>query len=109
MNNLEFLRRHDQHSQRLHFLYNSKSQQQQQQQTLNVSLTATSKTTIKCWLTIKYKYFIIMCMSWWFTNYYTLVQGEQFFKNSFRLSEQPSFGRSLFRPDLHVIHSHPDI
>src|SRR5271163_4297906 len=35
---LEFLRRHDQHSQRLHFLYNPKPQQQ----TLNVSLTTTS-------------------------------------------------------------------
>jgi hypothetical protein len=40
-------------------------------------------------------------------TYYTLVQGEQFFKSSFRLSEQSSFGRSLFRPDVHVIHSHP--
>ncbi|CAF1173527.1 unnamed protein product [Adineta steineri] len=40
------------------------------------------------------------------TNYYTLVQGEQFFKSTFRLSEQSLFGRSLFRPDLHVLHSH---
>ncbi|CAF1059084.1 unnamed protein product [Adineta steineri] len=40
------------------------------------------------------------------TNYYTLVQGEQFFKSTFRLSEQSVFGRSLFRPDLHVLHSH---
>ncbi|CAF1280912.1 unnamed protein product [Adineta steineri] len=40
------------------------------------------------------------------TNYYTLAQGEQFFKSSFRLSEQSSFGHSLFHPDLHVLHSH---
>ncbi|CAF1251259.1 unnamed protein product [Adineta steineri] len=40
------------------------------------------------------------------TNDYTLVQGEQLFKSTFRLSEQSSFGRSLFRPDLHVLHSH---
>ncbi|CAF1424792.1 unnamed protein product [Adineta steineri] len=40
------------------------------------------------------------------TNYYTLVQGEQFFKSSFRLSKQSLFDRSLFLPDLHVLHSH---
>ncbi|CAF1398557.1 unnamed protein product [Adineta steineri] len=40
------------------------------------------------------------------TNYYTLIQGEQFFKSSFRLSEQSSFGCSLFHPDVHVLHSH---
>ncbi|CAF4471156.1 unnamed protein product, partial [Adineta steineri] len=40
------------------------------------------------------------------TNYYTLIQGEQFFKSSFRLSEQSSFGCSLFHSDLHVLHSH---
>ncbi|CAF1470317.1 unnamed protein product [Adineta steineri] len=40
------------------------------------------------------------------TNYYTLVQGEQLFKSTFRLSDQSSFGRSLFHPELHVLHSH---
>ncbi|CAF1229986.1 unnamed protein product [Adineta steineri] len=38
--------------------------------------------------------------------YCEVVQGEQFFKSSFRLSGQLSFGRSLFRPHLHVLHSH---
>ncbi|CAF1438127.1 unnamed protein product [Adineta steineri] len=84
---LEFLRRHDQHSQRLHFLHNSKSQQ-----TLNISTISTN---------LKRPSYVGFA-----TNYYTLVQGEQFFKSTFRLSEQSSFGHSLSYPELHVLHSH---
>jgi hypothetical protein len=95
---LEFLRRHDQQSQRLHFLYSSKSQQTTStnlKRPSNFGLPSTATTLSSC-----------ACLGG-SPNYYTLIQGEQFFKSSFRLSEQPSFGRSLFRPDLHVIHSHP--
>jgi len=91
---IEFLRRHDQHSQRLHFLYNTKSQPSTTiKRSSNFSLS-TNLNTLSC-----------ACLGG-SPTYYTLIQGEQFFKNSFRLSEQSSFGRSLFRPDLHVIHSH---
>ncbi len=105
---LEFLRRHDQHSQRLHFLYNTKLQQQQ---SLNIPSTTTSssssvlKRSSNAGLQINSPILSCACLGG-SSNYYTLVQGEQFFKNSFRLSEQTTFGRSLFRPDLHVIHSH---
>jgi hypothetical protein len=106
---LEFLRRHDQHSQRLHFLYNTKLQQQQQQQSINIPLT-TSTTGLKrpsnAGLQTNTNILSCACLGG-SSNYYTLVQGEQFFKNSFRLSEQSTFGRSLFRPDLPVIYSHP--
>lgn len=95
---LEFLRRHDQHSQRLHFLYASKSHpvtphpHGRRPSTLHL---ATSATSASC-----------ACLGG-SPAYFTLVSGEQFFRSSFRLSEQPSFGTSLFRPDLHVLFSHP--
>ncbi len=92
---IEFLRRHDQHSQRLHFLYNTKSQP-----SLNL------KRLSNVGLPLNQNISSCACLGG-STNYYTLIQGEQFFKSSFRLSEQTSFGRSLFRPDIHVIHSHP--
>jgi hypothetical protein len=99
---LEFLRRHDQHSQRLHFLYNAKPQQ-----TLNIPSTTTNpKRPSNVGLATNANILSCACLGG-SSSYYTLVQGEQFFKNSFRLSEQYSFGRSLFRPDLHVLHSHP--
>jgi hypothetical protein len=100
---LEFLRKHDQHSQRLHFLYNSKTQQ-----ILNIPLTTTSsnpKRPSNVGLSVNSNVLSCACLGG-SSHYYTLVQGEQFFKSSFRLSEQSTFGRSLFRPDLHVIHSH---
>jgi len=99
---LEFLRRHDQHSQRLHFLYNPKSQQ-----ILNIPLISTNlKRPSNVGLATNSNILSCACLGG-SASYYTLVQGEQFFKSSFRLSEQSSFGRSLFRPDLHVIQSHP--
>ncbi|CAF3397517.1 unnamed protein product [Rotaria sp. Silwood1] len=93
---MEFLRRHDQRTQRLHFLYNTKSQQ---------STATTLKRPSNFGLPTTTNLPSCACLGG-SSNYYTLVQGEQFFKSSFRLSEQTSFGRSLFRPDLHVIHSH---
>ncbi|CAF4065238.1 unnamed protein product, partial [Rotaria sp. Silwood2] len=94
---IEFLRRHDQQTQRLHFLYNAKSQQ---------STSTTLKRPSNFGLQTNINLPSCACLGG-SSNYYTLVSGEQFFKSSFRLSEQTSFGRSLFRPDLHVIHSHP--
>ena len=94
---LEFLRRHDQQSQRLHFLYNNKSQQ---------STTTNLKRPSNFGISTNLNVLSCACLGG-SSSYYTLVQGEQFFKSSFRLSEQSSFGRSLFRPDLHVIYSHP--
>ncbi|CAF0842587.1 unnamed protein product [Adineta steineri] len=98
---LDFLRRHDQHSQRLHFLYNLKSQQTSNIPTILINLKrpsyvglATNSNILSC-----------ACVSG-STNYYTLVQGDQLFKSSFRLSEQSSSGRSLFHPELHILHSH---
>lgn len=96
---LEFLRRHDQHTQRLHFLYNTRSQQ-------STAASFTSKRPSIFGLSTNAILSSCACLGG-SPNYYTLVQGEQFFKSTFRLSEHPSFGRSLFRPDLHVIHSHP--
>ncbi|CAF0843038.1 unnamed protein product [Adineta steineri] len=84
---LEFLRRHDQHSERLHFLYNPKFQQTLIIPTISTNLKRPSYVGLA-------------------TNYYTLVQDEQFFKSTFRPSEQSSFGRSLFHPELHVLHSY---
>jgi hypothetical protein len=99
---LEFLRRHDQNSQRLHFLYNTKPQQ-----SLNIQSTTTNfKRPSNVGLATNSNTLSCACLGG-SSTYYTLVQGEQFFKSSFRLSEQSSFGRSLFRPDLHVLHSHP--
>jgi hypothetical protein len=92
---IEFLRRHDQHSQRLHFLYNTKSQSSTGSKRQSNAGLPSNQPILSC-----------ACLGG-SSNYYTLIQGEQFFKSSFRLSEQTSFGRSLFRPDLHVIHSHP--
>jgi hypothetical protein len=92
---IEFLRRHDQYSQRLHFLYGTKPQPTGNLKRISNVGLPTNVTIPSC-----------ACLGG-SINYYTLIQGEQFFKNSFRLSEQTSFGRSLFRPDLHVIHSHP--
>ena len=95
---LDFLRRHDQHSQRLHFLYSTRSHpvnahpHGRRPSTIQLSTNATS---VSC-----------ACLSG-SPTYFTLVSGEQFFRSSFRLSEQPSFGTSLFRPDLHVLFSHP--
>lgn len=94
---LEFLRRHDQYSQRLHFLYNTKTQ---------VSSMTTLKRPSIAGLPLNQPLSSCACLGG-SSAYYTLVQGEQFFKNSFRLSEQANFGRSLFRPDVHVIFSHP--
>ena len=108
---LEFLRRHDQHSQRLHFLYSTKIQQPSQQ-SLNIPLSTTTTTAANlkrpsnAGLPLNYNVPSCACLGG-SSSYYTLVQGEQFFKSSFRLSEQSTFGRSLFRPDVHVIHSHP--
>ncbi|CAF1031213.1 unnamed protein product [Adineta ricciae] len=93
---LEFLRRHDQYSQRLHFLYTTKSQQS------SGATGAKRPSTI----VLPYNTFACACLGG-SPHYYTLVQGEQFFRSTFRLSEQPSFGLSLFQPDVHVIHSHP--
>jgi hypothetical protein len=94
---IEFLRRHDQHSQRLHFLYHPKSQQSTSTNLKRPSTFGLPSNPI-----------LLSCACLGGSpTYYTLIQGEQFFRSSFRLSEQPSFGRSLFRPDLHVIHSHP--
>ncbi|CAF1468454.1 unnamed protein product [Adineta steineri] len=98
---LEFLRRHDQHSQRLHFLYNRKSQQ-----TLNIPTILTNlKRPSYVGLATNSNILSCACLGG-STNYYTLVQGEQFFKSTFRLSEQSLFIRSLFHPELHVLHSH---
>jgi hypothetical protein len=94
---IEFLRRHDQHSQRLHFLYNTKSQP-----TTTTNLKRPSNAGLPTNVILQ----TCACLGG-SSSYYTLVQGEQFFRSSYRLSEQPSFGRSLFRPDVHVIHSHP--
>ncbi|CAF3490546.1 unnamed protein product [Rotaria socialis] len=93
---IEFLLRHDQQMHRLHFLYNTKSQQ---------VATTTSRRPSNLGLQASVTLSSCACLGG-SANYYTLVQGEHFFKSTFRLSEQPSFGRSLFRPDLHVIHSH---
>lgn len=94
---IEFLLRHDQQSHRLHFLYSTRSQQ---------PLTGSTKRPSSFGLPTSVTLSSCACLGG-SPHYYTLVQGEQFFKSSFRLSEQQSFGRSLFRPDLHVIHSHP--
>ena len=94
---LEFLRRHDQHSQRLHFLYTSKTQ---------LSNLGNLKRPSIAGIPASLPLSSCACLGGSHA-YYTLVQGEQFFKNTFRLSEQSNFGRSLFRPDVHVIHSHP--
>lgn len=105
---LEFLRRHDQHSQRLHFLYSTKTQPPSQQ-TLNIPPIATTtnlKRPSNAGLPLNTTVLSCACLGG-SSSYYTLVQGEQFFKSSFRLSDQSNFGRSLFRPDVHVIHSHP--
>lgn len=93
---IEFLRRHDQHTQRLHFLYSSKSQS---------NTSTTSKRPSIVGLPINSIMPSCACLGG-SPNYYTLVSGEQFFKSTYRLSEQPSFGRSLFKPDVHVIYSH---
>ena len=88
--------------QRLHFLYNTKPQQN-----LNTPSTTTNlKRPSNVGLATNANISSCACLGG-SSSYYTLVQGEQFFKSSFRLSEQYSFGRSLFRPDLHVLHSHP--
>ncbi|CAF4962750.1 unnamed protein product, partial [Rotaria magnacalcarata] len=80
---LEFLRRHDQHSQRLHFLYNIKPQQ-----TLNVLSTSLNlKRPSNVGLATNLNPLSCACLGG-SPNYYTLVQGEQFFKSAFRLSEQ---------------------
>ncbi|CAF0932679.1 unnamed protein product [Adineta steineri] len=98
---LQFLRRHDQHSQRLHFLYNPKSQQ-----TLNIpTILRNLKRSSYVGLATNSNILSCACLGG-STNYYTLVQGEQFFKSTFRLIDQSSFGRSLFHPELHVLHSH---
>ncbi|UJR36630.1 hypothetical protein I4U23_029350 [Adineta vaga] len=93
---LDFLRRHDQYTQRLHFLYHTKSQ----------SSTGTTNSKRPSTISLSYNTLSCACLGG-SPHYYTLVQGEQFFKSTFRLSEQPSFGLSLFQPDVHVIHSHP--
>ena len=105
---LEFLRRHDQHSQRLHFLYNIKSQQTSTgSSSLSTTTVATNlKRPSTIGLVTNLNVLSCACLGG-SSNYYTLVPGEQFFKSSYHLSEQASFGCSLFRPDLHVIHSHP--
>ena len=107
---LEFLRRHDQHSQRLHFLYATKTSVQTPSTTLNIPSTTTTAMNLKrpsnVGLATNINLPSCACLGG-STSYYTLVQGEQFFKSTFRLCEQSTFGRSLFRPDTHVIHSHP--
>ncbi|CAF1002155.1 unnamed protein product [Adineta steineri] len=74
---LEFLRQHDLHFQRSYFLYNPKSQQ-----TLNISTILINSNILSC-----------ACLGGP-TNYYTLIQAEEFLKSSFRLSEQSSFDLS---------------
>ena len=100
---LEFLRRHVQHSQRLHFLYQSKSQVLLTVQPANASnnFKRPSNAGLAGTSSLSCAYLHGSAA------YYTLVQGEQFFKSTFRLSEWSSFGRSLFRPDQSVIRSHP--
>ncbi|CAF4100812.1 unnamed protein product, partial [Adineta steineri] len=86
---LEFLHRHVQHSQRPHFLYNSKSQQALNIPTISTNLKRSS------YVGLATNSNILSCARrGGSTNYYTLIQGEQFFKSSFRLSEQSSFGCS---------------
>ncbi|CAF4031429.1 unnamed protein product [Adineta steineri] len=94
----EFLRRHDQHSHRLHFLYNPKSQQTLNIPTRSINLNRPSYV----FLVTNSNILSCACLGG-STNYYTLIQGEQFFKSSFRLSEQSSFGRSLFHPESQKI------
>ena len=103
---LEFLRRHDQHSQRLHFLYHTKSQPSFGVQSSGMATGGAKRPSTVGLATSHTALSSCACLGG-SPNYYTLVQGEQFFKNTFRLSEQSSFGRSLFRPDVHVLHSHP--
>ncbi|CAF1241699.1 unnamed protein product [Adineta steineri] len=92
---LEFLHRHDQHSERLHFLYNLKSQQ-----TLNIPTISTNlKRPSYVGLATNSNILSCACLGG-STNYYTLVQGEQFFKSTFRLSKQSLFVRSLFHPNF---------
>lgn len=97
---LEYLRRHDQSSQRLHFLYHSKSHVASPignsvRRPSTISFATANANPSSC-----------ACLGG-SPTYFTLVSGEQFFRSSYRLSEQPSFGFSLFQPDVHVIYSHP--
>ena len=85
---MQYLRRHDQALPRLHFLYQTRSHQ-------SIAHPSSGNTRFAC-----------ACLGG-SPVYFTLVTGEEFFRTSFRLGEQSSFGRSLFRPDLHVVHSHP--
>lgn len=85
---VEFLRRHDQQSERLHFIWN-------RNQTTSTGRRSNNNLSI----------FGCACLGG-STNYFTLVNGEQFFRSSFKLSEQSSFGCSLFFPDRHVSKSH---
>ena len=85
---MQYLRRHDQVLPRLHFLYQTRSHQ-------SIAHSSSGNTSFAC-----------ACLGG-SPVYFTLVTGEEFFRTSFRLGEQSSFGRSLFRPDLHVVHSHP--
>ena len=83
---MQYLRRHDQALPRLHFLYQTRSHQ-------SIAHPSSGNTRFAC-----------ACLGG-SPVYFTLVTGEEFFRTSFRLGEQSSFGRSLFRPDLHVVHS----
>ncbi|CAF1135813.1 unnamed protein product [Adineta steineri] len=94
----EFLRRHDQHSHRLHFLYNPKSQQTLNIPTRSINLNRPSYV----FLVTNSNILSCACLGG-STNYYTLIQGEQFFKSSFRLSEQSSFGSDDYlTPNEHL-------
>ncbi|CAF1208854.1 unnamed protein product [Adineta steineri] len=69
---LQFLRRHDQHSQRLHFLYNLKSQQ-----TLNIPTRSTNlKRPSYVGLATNSNILSCACLGG-STNYYTLVQDDE--------------------------------
>ena len=85
---MQYLRRHDQALPRLHFLYPTRSHP-------STAHPSSGNTRFAC-----------ACLAG-SPVYFTLVTGEEFFLTSFRLAEQSSFGRSLFRPDVHVVHSHP--
>ncbi|CAF0951192.1 unnamed protein product, partial [Didymodactylos carnosus] len=97
---IDFLKRHDQRTHRLHFLWNKQQTQQQQKRLSTAGLTSVSQTqqhggggpTCAC-----------LGGS---PAYYTLAN-ENFFKSTYLLSQQTNFGKSLFRPDVHLFQSHP--
>ena len=90
---INFLRLHDQRSERLHFLYNIKSHSTNFKRT-TLSNVSNNFTLVSC-----------ACLGG-SPGYFSLVSGDQFFNRLFLLTEQSTFGSSLFRPDCHVLYSH---